>query len=514
MTQTGRLRTPLIKPRTQGGSFYTFGSAIEDIGLNINGKNNRVELTHYALIDIPEFSSTSLHTNGTYTSYDNKGDMMFAESFQNYALNLETIVRNKNNYNFVVPQTCSEKIFWKWLFKVTGRELEEVSGKPGYYKEFLGVNENPIVKGFGQITANSQRSDDYGLYNETFVQIPSSYGLMECFFSKTPDENYNTMTQKYTCGDKIENIQDSEISNNHLKTTGLCATSISDGNNEYTTADSMYTLVLDINKLRSIYPDYPSLVYDDLGFGLSSEPSTSYYDFNAILVYYSIFDANSNDVLATNLYGIYIINKAEPTSATKFKFNSLRKEKTTSTKSGTSFSFRLNIKPTSVYSGDIQIEDNSTASYGMGEDFNDVLRNLNTAIRSLSSNSKLLYNIANDNKQIKQLASQAIDKVNDLELTVNRLTADSNFKENLYIKSPTTVASNNITKQKAQQALKAIDTGFDFSTGKSSIKLNNATLNTLTEDVQSICESIYTDTPNGSQIDIFKLLSVIVTAIK
>ena len=31
-----KLRTPIIMPRKQGGTFYTFSSAMEDIGLNIN----------------------------------------------------------------------------------------------------------------------------------------------------------------------------------------------------------------------------------------------------------------------------------------------------------------------------------------------------------------------------------------------------------------------------------------------------------------------------------------------
>ena len=29
-----KTRTPIIKPRKQGGTFYTFASALEDVGLN------------------------------------------------------------------------------------------------------------------------------------------------------------------------------------------------------------------------------------------------------------------------------------------------------------------------------------------------------------------------------------------------------------------------------------------------------------------------------------------------
>ena len=54
------LRTPLIKPRAQGGTFYTFASALEDIGLNINELGNKVMLSHYALLDLPPFDAASM----------------------------------------------------------------------------------------------------------------------------------------------------------------------------------------------------------------------------------------------------------------------------------------------------------------------------------------------------------------------------------------------------------------------------------------------------------------------
>jgi hypothetical protein len=50
------LRTPIIMPRKQGGTFYTFGSAMEDIGLNINESHNRDEISNYVLLNIPKFT--------------------------------------------------------------------------------------------------------------------------------------------------------------------------------------------------------------------------------------------------------------------------------------------------------------------------------------------------------------------------------------------------------------------------------------------------------------------------
>ena len=53
-------KTPKIsKMRTSGGTFITFGSATEDIGLNINERNNKVSLSNYVLLNIPDMSTNA-----------------------------------------------------------------------------------------------------------------------------------------------------------------------------------------------------------------------------------------------------------------------------------------------------------------------------------------------------------------------------------------------------------------------------------------------------------------------
>lgn len=514
-----KLRTPIIKPRTQGGTFYTFGSAIEDIGLNINEKSSRVELTHYALIDIPEFDKQDVCANESYSNVSNPGDMLFAESFQNYALNFETVVRNKNEYNFAINKTCSEKIFWKWLFKISKKSLLDFKKEGDLYTD---DSNNPIVKAFGQISAGSQRTDDYGIYNETFVQIPSSYGQMKCFFKVDQDENYNKKMSSFNANTLIENIKDDEInvSNSTLKNTGLSALSILDNYDECTyniSGDNdmdFFGIEFDLNKIASHYGTN-SISYDDLGFGGYNDDMPTSFSFNAILIYYSIFDANSNNALATNLYGIYIIDKAQDVTGTKYKFASLEKRKTTQQETGTSFSFRLNIKPTSAYSGDVEVIDNSTTAFSMATDFNDVLRNLNSAIRSLASNTKLIYDISRDNTAVKNLATQALDKVNDLENTINSLKNIGNENELILVKSPNkTYNSYDFNKETAKTILNIADVQFDFKTGKASLKFKEEDILTLPENAQYICRNMFVDTYGTHFFDVFKMIALLVAANK
>ena len=120
--------TPFVKRmRTQGGTFYSFVSALEDIGLNINERNNIVKMSHYALLNLPSIDeANNLEQNKfnlfnipgayKYLGSDTKGgNVIVAESFQNYALNLEVNLLARNEYNPALQTTVSERVFWKWV---------------------------------------------------------------------------------------------------------------------------------------------------------------------------------------------------------------------------------------------------------------------------------------------------------------------------------------------------------------------------------------------------------------
>lgn len=498
-------------PRHQGGTFYTFGSAMEDIGLNINENYNKVEMSHYVLLDIPKFrngvdgslsdiyldlNSELKYDSSIYTiDSSSQGDFMFADQFQNYCLNFETILRNQDRYNYASNKTVSERVFWKWLFSRIENDSSNDSSRfledGGYYYE---KKEKAIAKGFGLIAAGSQRTDDSGLYNETFVQIPSSYGQMRVLFKKSIDENY--LETKYSSSNTqgvIENISASDItvtfhmdsssfdypdpgtivtvndinlvttnssktnqtisckftedieslpdsgqmsidgnSRNYssyekiLTSTGISPVAKYDSStNEYEVRSNEFIdkleVEFDISKLREYY-DNESLTYDDIGMGKISdigytEQLYGDYRFNAILVYYSIYDSNKSKRLSTNAYGLYILDNAIESGSDDgmFYFPSIIKMKSTPNKNGSSYSFRINVKPTTAYSGDITISDNSSAAYSMAEDFNDVLRNLTTAVLAMKENTKNLYNFAQEHRNIQMLVSDTMEKINDVE---------------------------------------------------------------------------------------------------
>ena len=538
-----KLRTPIIMPRKQGGTFYTFSSAMEDIGLNINESHNCVEISHYVLLDIPNFSNDLIDGDPylflkSELDYDSKeytvdsstqGDFIFADQFQNYCLNFETVLRNQDNYNYASNKTVSERVFWKWLFGRMKNDNNRFITDGDYIYEDKAKS---IAKAFGTISAGSQRTDDSGLYNETFVQIPSSYGQMRVLFKKVIDENYLEKSYSGTNESRqIENIDESEItskeSDNVIAFTvdldefqypeyGTIITERSTGsefkvvnvNNKgqligkfigkpkeipdsgfltingkekeyssfdinceqdfikstgispYAKSDSAYgktstyivnenvdydkiEVEFDINALRSYYGN-DSLTIDDIGMGKTSNPDVDHnygnFEFNAILVYYSIYDAKKIKRLATNAYGLYILDGAldgalmSPEKSGTFYFPRALKAKfgnndkdyppykdDSKYKKGSSYSFRINVRPSTAYSGDITVFDNSTAGYGMSEDFNDVLRNLSSAITTMKENAKTLYSISQDNKNTNMMVSAAMEKINSIESDISSI---------------------------------------------------------------------------------------------
>lgn len=493
----GNNKTTIIQSlRSKGGTFYAFASAIEDIGLNINETLNTVKLTHYALLNIPKtYSSDNTNVNkfnlktnigALSETIDNTVDINvmnnteISKSFMSYALNLETALLNEDSYDYSTSLSVSERVFWKWL-KETGaiRWYKDANGniREGDTPD-TAFNYNRVVQAIGRIDGVAQRSSEYGMYNEVYVNIPSSLGTTEpIIFNEIEDINY-----KY--GKKIA-FHDSSALIGHSNVNGYYDYYLDNDNVEYITTDGKksatwvnvgenvgneicayyidkkpmdnipYTinvknstcdftvlrskydcLCLDLNLTNDLYDNYNS--YDDL----SMTEHSSDYDFNTILVYYSIYDKNNN-VIATNLYGVYFINGSEidVVNGVQFEIPTLKKMKSSSEGFGTSYAFRLNIRTSSIYDDTLApIIDNSGSANTMISDFNGVVCKLNESLKLLSNHlkitDKLTYKYNDVNNKITNIGQQLLD----LQRDVNGIL--SNKQDEIFVKN---IDSSNLT---------------------------------------------------------------------
>ena len=424
---TGSNKTPLIRPlRKNGATLYVFPSASEDIGLNINSNSNGVALSHYALLNF---------TKKNFKFSDVKA---LAKDLQNYAMNFETALINEPTYNYQETRTVTEGVFWHWIMKNQQNtadkfSMNEISGIDNVYREskFRPTDQNRLVQCFGAIDAGNSLSTEFGMFNETYVNIPTSYGNGPVFFRRIGDN------QNLRAGVSYPTTQssDSFIQNRNNTDKGylgsINAVYDDDSLKCYKSDDGYYEIVKDIPTIKNAIDtvggagyDVNITSFDSINIDHDRQFAGTVYDFtannlkcefnfNAILLYYSIYDMNDmyKQPIATNLFGVVFLDGGgEAVAVDNYIMNPYKKKKSYSSEStndnsyfGNSFSFRINIKTLSVYDNtDAKIDDNTTMTSAYAQDFNDVVANLNRAIDVMNTNVHTTMAIQDKYIEIRQ----------------------------------------------------------------------------------------------------------------
>jgi len=519
---------PLIKPiQTQKGMFYSFQSAIEDLSLTFNNNTNKFRFSKFALLRIPEIGIPATMQTDNKVQFLALGEtpllnnlstnenINLANSFQNYALNFESLLISQSTYNREKKLNVSERVFWKWLKELgavrwrDATTAEVIQTLPAGEKRWAEDWYNPtlstydrVVKYIGEIdVVNSVRSKDNS-YSELYIHVPTNVGSTPTvLFNSKPDENYGPgMLIVNTPGDPldVEYLNGRHYNDTHpfagmsLEAfydldTNTVSSKISDTltvqptatgfwwgassiNNSYYTDQAAYFgtpygVTSSSPKVQRIFKNYNSgtrtveylrstldgVVID---FELSnyliasqnpdiksfSQLNDSYtnedFEFNAILIYYDVYDpapnavAGTEPVSVTNLYGVYFLNKVVQ-SGSEFIIPMITKNKpdTINKTNGNSFAFKVNVKfDTSIEDVSVEksINDYNTFSLNLFTDvltemrslqtkFNDKLLELNT----LSDEVDLAKDALLNTTALKSLAT----RIGILETTVAASTA-------------------------------------------------------------------------------------------
>jgi len=599
--------TPFVKRmRTQGGTIYTFSSALEDIGLNINERNNVVKMSHYALLNIPSIDAPdNLQQNrfnvlaipGAYQSFLNSGSIkdgriIVAESFQNYALNLEVNLLRQSTYNAALSTTISERVFWKWLKETGAIRWQPYETSIGLYWQEepdtdSSIGYNSVVKCIGQISAGSVRTDTFGTYNETYVLVPTSFGQTPVYFKQVEDDNYyhglsitggNTniygrevflrphpdaldFKAYYDLADSstevvgVDMYYDASDGSGYQPGWWWTAEGLylNDDNNYYTDISAYidsgiynfnlkYNSVLeykrsnvdcmsieyDLDNLKTIFSN-SALTFDRLAIDPAYVLDDT-FDFNAIMIYYSVYNKTLDKVLATNLLGILFLD-APSGNTQDYPLNQIIIPSITKIQSGpsgfgTSYSFRLNIK--SDYMLDdtaATIMDESTSDQIVLEDFTDVFDNLGKTLSILNQHTGTINYITEQYLDITSQQTNILNSIVALQQSVNsidNLTGENNtismFSDNnvlvdssiymdegkigLFTKYPIYPvqidASTKIKSIEVDYGIKLGNWLIDLSNNDLIFKYQNTTLFKFTTDGSIL--SVGTMTPNVSSL--------------
>ena len=428
------IRTPLLRPlRDNGATLYVFPSANEDIGLNLNSRATGVAMSHYALLNLPVM----------FGNTDPKAESIaIATDLQNYMMNLECTLLNQDSYNYQEYHTVSERAFFHWLKSFEKRynnsklSLERTqNGNDVYYKET--DNTNRLVQCFGAIDAGNSLSTEFGMFNETYVNIPTSYGNGPVFFKQVQDSSETNYIygKTYNTGDS-EHLQGRKNNVDTLKILSDVKPKYDNGTSYK--LDDAYEIVKDINEIQSACRAFTNdkniqiNSYDDVNIDQKTQFSGKYCDitlnpcefgFNAILLYYSVYDQNdtTKTAYAINLFGLVFLDSPSSVQNGQAKIPSLIKKKSFGGANkanffGNSYSFRVNIKTLSVYDNtDSMIQDNTTMSSINSVDFSDVVSNLNRAIDVMNTNVQSTMAIQDAYMTTLKLTDENKQKLQELE---------------------------------------------------------------------------------------------------
>lgn len=442
-------KTPLLRPlRTTGSTLYVFPSASEDIGLNLQSGTTGVAMSNYVLLNFTK------HNFGLTDPLD------IVKSLQNYAMNFETMLLNESTYNYQEPYTVSENVFWHWMLthgkgpntkdsqgNEHGFSLNVVPGDiQNIWREdsYEPGDTDRLIQCVGTIDAGNSLSTEFGMFNETYVNIPSSYGNGPVFFravSNADNVNYKTgRTYPYT-GKKTPYIQGRK---------GTDFSYLGDVNAQYDNAQQMtynpndaFELVTDLHTIEEVLKSLGSesitvnsfddinVDYDeflkDTAYSISGKCE---FKFNAMLLYYSVYDLNDayKQPIATNLFGIVFLDggtgTGEYTLTPVLKRKSFKGQTGKNAYFGNGYSFRVNIKTMSVYDNtDARIDDNTTTTSMYSEDFNDVISNFNKAIDIMNTNVRTTMAIQDKymsmNRTLSDIRSQMDVYKKDITQYVN-----------------------------------------------------------------------------------------------
>lgn len=356
------MATPLVRiPQPKGGTMYAFASSARDMTRAFNNPDINFEFSHYALLDLPDFTQS---TNGSNTidfglnlvnasgsAYSASApNVDFAQTFQNYALNAEEILLQDDDYDPIIFQSDSEKLFFKWLSSlgaVRFRSADSNESTVGALTEEnnsiqTGAVYDRVVKFIGTIDAENDIAYKGNAYHEVYINVPTSVGSTPTVLFQP--KAYNTTATKLYADNTIEGRSGQTHPDPNLNLLSVVDTYDSGTGEAYYSIDPNATDSVQIVFNDSAYAEIAN--NSDVENLLDFSKTGQQFTFNAILVYYDLYSESNPSRRATNLYGILILDEIKSVGGSGSKIHEQIKFKPNEVTglNGNAFSLKLNLK--------------------------------------------------------------------------------------------------------------------------------------------------------------------------
>lgn len=480
------MATPLIRtPQISGGVFYAFASAAKDLSKTFNNDQLKFQFSKYVLLNIPNIE-VPLHKENyiqfrtidgaIFNGLNSDNNVNLAESFQNYALNIEALLQADNDYDTSLKRSVSERVFFKWLKELGAIRFREATAtEKGPNTGTLFTEENQVSSGtrrydrvvqyLGDIDVTNNVDKGGQAYTEIYFNVPTRVGNTPVvLFDTVSDTNYmpdmiiSPGNSEYIYGRNSSTLQpdglslfafyDEDVAITYTDplaqwwtvsnpdsyftapTTFADATTveITKYPGDYPGADAFTPITYLRNRLDGITVDWNADDYYDIAvnpeISTIQEYNSSYkaknFSFNAILVYYDLYDVSNPDDRATNLYGVIFIDNVTDTASTSYiqRFEKFKPNLVTGL-NGNSYGLKLNLNfDTSVDNSTIESIINDYSQFSM-DLFIDTSVQLQEATRILLQSQNSLIDVNNRVNELETMIFSQED-VNELK---GRMTA-------------------------------------------------------------------------------------------
>jgi hypothetical protein len=343
---------------------YAFASSARDMTRAFNSSDLNFEFSKYALLDLPDFTDSVTGSNTIDFDLNLKQasgqdyvagqpNVDFAQTFQNYALNMEEILLKDDDYDPIILASDSEKIFFKWLSALGAidfRPTDSNESSTGAYAEnnnaiLGGANYDRVVKYLGTIDAENDVAYQGNTYHEVYINVPTSVGTSPLVLFKP--QNYNTTATKLFPSDtQAVNIEGREGQTHPDPNLDLLPVV-----DNWTVSQGAYYDIA-TNATDSVVIDFDTASYagiqnnPDVQSLLDFAKTGQQFKFNAILVYYDLYSQSVPANRSTNLYGILILDDITDSPGPGSKIHEQVKYKPNEVTglNGNAYSLKLNLK--------------------------------------------------------------------------------------------------------------------------------------------------------------------------
>lgn len=344
----------LSRLKESGGTFYTLSPTLNDFNTIFSGSNIKLVPSKFACLKLPKWQNTT----GQRIFKDpalfgapavTDPNILVPKYIQDY---LEVFNQYSfNNRKDTTLYNASEIGFWKMLRDAGALQLNEDStythnGKvlTRFIEKPEASDYDPVVKYIGDINLLNHVSQDGQSYTEIYMHVPTDSGKIDRISFTQDDLTWNL--PQFPDGGGSENAPGLDA----YATTGNVKAIYDTGDRKYNVAEAIQNSIID---------------WDDIEGNLTDSYKKGDYDFNAIAVFYDIWNDKDQTTTARNLYGIFFIDKFIPSTGGSYELGKFQKVQPSPTAAGNSYGFRINLKfsnASNQVSSEITINDYNTIS--------------------------------------------------------------------------------------------------------------------------------------------------------